>query len=303
MLRRRITIIATVLIVMIMLSASETYSAENDVSPELARKAIEYLQAKNFPGDAERGYGIRVSEPSVYFNYTGKRKYYVFYVYFGPRDIPSWRDIENDLVAYQSENIMRSYIIPADNRETFRLHGWGGYPVTLVPYDQAKEYLSKQFPSQKWEYVRTVIACDRIYFIFTDGSKEMITDRGGVVTKPGELPYLELRSGRLEIWKEIETYLDAGGIHGKSLQDNDSGWSPYGWEATMPTYSQWLGNPPKGRWGCSVAALAGEAVRQTELKYNHTVYISYTFSLTWTRVYLKMMAGWAAGRFARKARV
>jgi hypothetical protein len=188
-------------------------SGQDDVSPELARKAAAYLINKYHPEEYELGYDVRVSEPRIYYDYTGKRKYYAVYAYFGPGDMPSWDTIEKERESFfKKANTFRSFIIPADKKEFFYTIGKGTIPITLISHKRAEERLRRTEPSSSWEYRRTIIAVDHIYFVFLKGSEEVIVNPGGRIIEPEDLPYHDPYPHHYRIWNEIEEYLQSGDI-------------------------------------------------------------------------------------------
>jgi hypothetical protein len=230
---------------------------EDSVLPQLARAAVPYLIRKYHPEEYELGYDVRISEPRIYYDYSGVRKYYAIYAYFGPGDMPSWETIEKDPDAYFEEtNMFRSFIIPADKKEFFDTIGKPTIPLTLHSHKKAEKKLREREPLGAWKYQRTIIATDRVYFVFVKGNKEIIVTTGGSVIDPQELPYLEPSLHDFSIWNEVEEYLRNSNFQGKASQLDSGGYQPSGWEADMPHYWQEGGTPPNGNWGCSSTSTA-----------------------------------------------
>jgi hypothetical protein len=230
---------------------------EDDVSPELAREAAAYLIRKYHPKEYELGYDVRISEPRIYYDYSGKRKYYAVYAYFGPGDMPSWETIEKEQEGFfKKANTFRSFIIPADKKEFFYTIGRGSIPITLISHKRAEERLRKTEPSSPWKYRRTIIAVDHIYFVFQKGPEEVIVNPGGRIIELEDLPYNDPYPHHYRIWNEIEEYLQSGNPQGKAYPVDSDGYQPSGWEGEMPHYWQKGGTPPNGDWGCPSTSTA-----------------------------------------------
>jgi hypothetical protein len=231
------------------------------VSPELARKAAAYLIHKYNPEEYELGYDVRISEPRIYYDYSGKRKYYAVYAYFGPGDMPSWETLEKERERFiKKANTFRSFIIPADKKEFFYTIGKGTIPITLISHKKAEERLRRTEPSSSWKYHRTIIAGDYpgyVYFVFLKGSEEVIVETGGRIIGPEDLPYNDPYPHHYRVWKEIEEYLQSGNFQGKVYRLDNDGYQPPGWEGEMPHYWQKGGTPPNGDWRCPSTSTAG----------------------------------------------
>lgn len=208
---------ATILTILALGAATVVATAANDdVSPELARKAAYVWLMKFHPETAEQGYEVRISEPKVYYSYDRERKYYVVYAYFGPGKMPSWKEMERktkkDRTAYLGPtDSFRSWVIPTSMSELPRSIGRVGIPGTLSFRPTAKYILDGQLPSDTWEYSRTIIEGREMFCVFRSGNKEVVVATNGeilsgdtVYGKPRPPDPAEYLRRIQELWSEVE---------------------------------------------------------------------------------------------------
>lgn len=172
------------------------------VTPELASKAALWFQREYYP---EEGHADpQVSEAKTFHDYAGERKYYAIYLYFGPGDIPTWETLEREAGDYFGKAVpFRSFIIPADERESFDFVGTESIPTTLYPHDTAQANIRRSKPGHAWEYERTFVAAGDVYFLFRADDEEIITNAEGRTVTLEDLPRIKIDTGELDVWRKI----------------------------------------------------------------------------------------------------
>jgi len=166
--------IYTVLAVLVM-AASANVSAE-EISAEDAKYKALYLLAMDPPDYYGEGYIERISTPKIYYSWDRSRKYYVFYTYIGPGDMPTWADLEkyardNWAHAFEKKakpqfDISRidNFVIPASKKEYIYNPNPYGPPRVILGRGLADWAIKLEYPDMPYEYTRTVIELHEPFF-------------------------------------------------------------------------------------------------------------------------------------------
>lgn len=156
-------------------------AATDEVSPELARKGVSVL----YEGYSDSG--IKISKPKVYFNYDRTLKYYVFYFYGGPEEIPSWNDLERSIDDGKiPKGRWFSVIINGDRRLPPYFRFDGSPPRVISNKRIARELLERNHPEGDWRYTGAYIEGVEVFYFFRSGNREVITTMCGEIVNPEE---------------------------------------------------------------------------------------------------------------------
>ncbi len=199
---------------LVALAAAATFAgaAEDDVSPELARKAaVGMLKTSPNESRLDTGYPLQVSEPREYYSYDGNRKYYVVYTYFGPGDIPTWEQLERK--PKRETEYFHCFIIPATKKEMPNREGHVNIPLTIRRKVPSEEILKGKFPGQPYEYVKTVIHASSTFFVFNVKGRDVFVDADwghvypasdsiGMAAPPDEIEYQRMTK---EAWDKVDS--------------------------------------------------------------------------------------------------
>jgi hypothetical protein len=251
---------------MVFVAVSSSLAGTDDVSSELARKTVYWLYEDLYPTAFDEGYRIQISEPKVYYNIQGTVKYYAFFVYDGPGDIPSWDELMKLSDEVEPGPIPGLYnIVINGNRKLppyFRFDS--GIPHVIANKGKIREKLEMGEPRGNWRYGGAYIEGIEVYYKFRSGDTVVITDMSGRIINPSDVGFnLDLldettvKKNRGK-WDEIEAFVETPSYWNNSLLkssdfDLDSQDSPpYGnyipvnWYLYMPEYSNIYGCAPAG---------------------------------------------------------
>ena len=155
---------------------------ENEVTPELAKKAAVYLFLNNVCGRRVDSVNqVLISDTKVFYNYDSTKYYYVIYIYFGSGDIPTWNDVEASPEKYHND--CWSFIIPSSKKEMiFDDAGHVGDPTVISLKESAWIIIKTKFPDAEIKYVSTVIQGCKELFVFNVNGREMMVSTlfGGI---------------------------------------------------------------------------------------------------------------------------
>ncbi len=159
-----------------LISATSLAAGEDEVTAEEARYKALYQLATKFDRYYGKGYIEQISDPRVYYSYDGTRKYYVFFTYCGPKEIPTWRQLEEMAAEYRAEREnaapenkdpfygFNNFIIPASEGDTTYSYHPYGPPRTLAARGLADLNVRRKFPDLALNYKRTFIEYLDVYF-------------------------------------------------------------------------------------------------------------------------------------------
>jgi hypothetical protein len=150
--------------------------AGSEITAYEARYKALYQLATKFNDYYGRGYIEQISAPRVYYSYNGARKYYVFFTYCGPKEIPTWEQLEEMVAEYLAERQkgvtkkadpfygFNNFIIPASEDDTtYSCHPYGP-PLTIYAREAADRVVKRKFPDSPLKYKRSFIEYLNVYF-------------------------------------------------------------------------------------------------------------------------------------------
>jgi hypothetical protein len=162
-----------------LMSPTSHAAAEDGITAKDAAYKALYLLVTDPPPYYGQGYIERISTPRVYYDYEGKKKYYVFYSYIGPGEMPSWGDLE----AYSRNRWARvfggeekskydvsrvcNFLIPATKEEPLFVIRRDGVPWVIMGRGLADRVIKKENPDIPYRYTRTIIEGPDAYFEYT----------------------------------------------------------------------------------------------------------------------------------------
>ncbi len=198
-------------------SAAIVLGATTDaVSPELARKAVRWHIEDFYSEDLKEGYRIEVSEPTIYSNFDRTLKYYAFYLYNGPGEMPSWSELEKqaDDGRFEKDRWLYNIVISGTKKLPPFFRFDSGPPRVISNKKIAGELLEKQHPKGNWRFVRAFIEGMDVYYIFRSGKTEVLTDMCGAIVRPENVRVKielieqdDMERCRKE-WNEIEAFTE-----------------------------------------------------------------------------------------------
>ncbi len=157
------------------MAALATASGE-EISAEEAKYKALYLLAMDPPDYYGGGYIERISTPKIYYSWDRSRKYYIFYTYIGPGDVPTWGDLEGygrDHWAHAFEkkakpefdiSRINNFVIPASKQEPIVNPNRGGPPRVILDRGLADWTITREYPDIPYQYKRTVIEMHEPFF-------------------------------------------------------------------------------------------------------------------------------------------
>ena len=250
--------------IMVLSAASGSLAGTDDVSPEVARKAVYWLYEDLYSAALDQGYRVQVSEPKVYYNIQGTVKYYAFFVYDGTGDIPSWDELMKLSDEVEPGPIPGLYnIVINGNRKLppyFRFDS--GIPHVIANNGKIREKLEKGEPRGNWRYDGAYIEATEVYYKFKSGDTVVITDMSGRIINPADVGFdldlldettIEKNRGK---WNKIETFVETpsywsdSSLRPSDLDSDLAAGPPYGsfipvnWYLNMPEYNNTYGCAP-----------------------------------------------------------
>jgi hypothetical protein len=166
-------------------------AATDDVSPELARKAVYWLYKASGNDGSEDSPRVRVSKPKTYYNYDQTVKYYAFYIYTRSLEIPTWKELAVRADEGNPVNMTGLYnIIISGNKQLapyVQLNS--GTPKVLMQKINAREILEKERPGENWRFKRTFVEVFFVFSVFASGSEEVIINSCGAIVDPEDFPF------------------------------------------------------------------------------------------------------------------